>query len=81
MARLSTRQQILLLVSAASVPVALGVTAWPPGSPVRELVVVRRPMAVRVEVAVPAPEAARVLESEPATAEVAPTTAPSRSSP
>lgn len=44
MARLGTRQQIVLLVAAASVPVSLGITAWPPAPAVHEIVVVHVPM-------------------------------------
>lgn len=47
MARLGTRQQIVLLVAAASVPVSLGITAWPPAPAVHELVVVHVPMEGR----------------------------------
>jgi hypothetical protein len=56
MARLGTRQQIALLVAAASVPVSLGLSAWPPAH-VHELVIVHEPVAVRVEVPVAAVEA------------------------
>lgn len=68
MARLGTRQQIVLLVAAASVPVSLGITAWPPAPAVHELVVVHVPMAV------PASETASIVvpPAEPAPAEPAP---------
>src|SRR5262245_4145190 len=75
MARLDTRKQVLLLVAAASVPVSLTVTAWPPAA-VHELVVVHTPVPVPVEVAasrapaveppaVPAPAEVELIEVTP----------------
>jgi hypothetical protein len=40
MTRLGHRQQLLLLAAAASVPISLGVTAWPPAVPTHEVIVV-----------------------------------------
>ena len=56
MARLDTRKQVLLLVAAASVPVSLGLTAWPPAA-VHDIVVVHTPVAVPVAVEVAAEQA------------------------
>lgn len=56
MARLGTRQQIVLLVAAASVPVSLGLTAWPPAH-VHELVFVQVPVPVESSAAAPVVEA------------------------
>jgi hypothetical protein len=66
MARLGTRQQIFLLVTAASVPVSLGITAWPPAH-VHEIVVVQVPVEA---VAAPA-EAVVAPPVEPVRAEPA----------
>jgi len=48
MTRLDTRKQVLLLVTAASVPISLGLTAWPP-APIHEIVVVHAPAPVQLE--------------------------------
>lgn len=70
MARLGTRQQILLLLAAASVPVSLGITAWPPAH-VHEIVVVEVPVEAvaprGAEVVVPPVEPVR---AEPAAPEL-----------
>ncbi|MCX4247020.1 hypothetical protein [Paraliomyxa miuraensis] len=39
--RLGHRKQLLLLAAAASVPISLGLTAWPPAVPKREVIVVQ----------------------------------------
>jgi len=66
MARLGTRQQIVLLVAAASVPVSLGITAWPPAPAVHEIVVVHVPMEG------PAWETTRTIVPPPETAPAKP---------
>jgi len=69
MARLGTRQQILLLVAAASVPVSLGLTAWPPAH-VHEIVVVHAPVPVPVEAPAATREIVEVPPAAPAPVEV-----------
>jgi hypothetical protein len=67
MARLGTRQQLVLLAAAACVPVSLGLAAWPPAPVVRPLVVVPTPVPVQTVAAAEALPVEVELAPEPPT--------------